>query len=123
MNTELTAEMQEELRLQQEILDTNNMVKLDLMIERAIYKRDDSYFKLSPPAPYSKDIFFAWKVVDKMREKFHWKLYSGYTNRGINVFCEFWDHAQPVNHSGSANDVTAPLAICRAALLAVRETK
>ena len=76
-----------------------------------------------PLPPYSANIDLAWKVVEKMREKYHFTL-SDDTNSeiGTHWLAHFYNNrVTPFisSDSFSSRSETAPLAICRAALLAV----
>lgn len=70
---------------------------------------------------YSTDIAFAWVVLKAMRAK-GW--YSQHTDLTLDSGAEWWswtflNHAPPGNESVTTQAKTAPLAICRAALLAL----
>ena len=71
---------------------------------------------------YSEDIESAWRVVEKMAEK----GISSYV--GINAANKNWEATFGTNDleytlNKVASEISAPLAICRAALLAVMEDK
>jgi hypothetical protein len=85
--------------------------------------REDDFPEWQPAISPSTDIAAAWEVVEKINEKYHWKLHSpfitgsewfiGFTPHGVTG----WNGTPDFNASGN----TAPLAICRAALLATFE--
>lgn len=71
---------------------------------------------------YETDIAAAWQVVEKMREKYHWRIqtpfetkdyhWAGLTPKGVTG----WNGRPDFDEKAE----TAPLAICKAALAAVR---
>ncbi len=91
--------------------------KIDMLVELDVFGWPKGYDDARDIPPYSTDINAAWKVVEKLRED---GLYltmnadafsAGYPqfNPGSGWWCSF---------KYSALAETAPLAICRAALLA-----
>ena len=89
------------------------------VIDGARYKLEDKacnhptgkcYPEQMPPA-YSTNIEAAWRVVEKLSNKFSFAINNdmGYW------YADFWNSAENMNPT---EDDTAPLAICRAALLA-----
>lgn len=70
------------------------------------------------PKPYSTDIDAAWEVVEKMRELGHFDCGSPY-RCGQRVIGAWWARFGS-NLADPCTAYTAPLAICRAALKAVR---
>lgn len=72
----------------------------------------------------SEDIAAAWQVVERMRYK---NFYSQHTDLTLASENEEWwswtfiDHNPLAGYSEKATAETAPLAICRAALLAVMD--
>ncbi len=87
--------------------------------------RTGSFFG-APPA-YSTDIAAAWQVVEKMTERYHWRIVSPFDPRQED--CRLW-FAGLTPHSCSGwngrpdyeeGAETPALAICLAALKAIRE--
>ncbi len=72
-------------------------------------RQDRKIFRIPP---YSRNIEFAWKVVEKLRENFWVQVESGKTN-----LCSIGEYG--VVGSVVHGSDTAPLAICLAALKAV----
>lgn len=71
------------------------------------------------PPDYSTDIAAAWKVVEEMRKRVSNLKLALYAANGW--CCYLWDvtaEGTEVEKGVSGNTPTAPLAICRAALLA-----
>lgn len=67
--------------------------------------------------PYSTDIAAAWEVVEWLSHNAE-EVAVGHTNDGWD--CDIWFFQQlENNHAIHGTSETAPLAICRAALLAV----
>ncbi len=68
---------------------------------------------------YSTDIAAAWEVMEAMRKN---GVLSEYDSRFGYRFV-FWDYTKNPQRPFEATAETAPLAICRAALLAMMEIK
>ncbi len=87
--------------------------EIDMLMAREVIGWNDSYFKLTATAPrHSSDIALAWKILAKCQT---YKVGTP-SNKG-DVFAI----VQIRGVSALATADTAPLAICRAALLAARE--
>lgn len=72
---------------------------------------------ISPPN-YSTDIAAAWEVVDCLKSKCG-EIAVGYTSDDKQWGCDIWYmHENQHGHSIGGFADTAPLAICRAALIA-----
>ena len=76
--------------------------------------REDSYFENHLPR-YSTDIAAAWEVVEKMQSFDLEMEYPGEWRASAMLAGSDWGQ--------TISDQTAPLAICRAALLAVMEAE
>lgn len=69
------------------------------------------------PLPFSTDIASAWEVVEKLCNKYHVSIWTDFTHYGTALRTLGIDELVEVTAAP-----TAPLAICRAALLAVMDT-
>lgn len=70
---------------------------------------------------FSTDIAAAWEVVEKMREKFGYRIFNDVSSKiGQCTTANFYNNRIPDKISVYVSAETAPLAICRAALLAVQ---
>jgi hypothetical protein len=74
-----------------------------------------------PVPSYSTAIMYAWQVVEKMGERGYWfDIHDTYTGTRAVAFMQKEDGEQLAGWiAGHANDVSVPLAICLAALMAV----
>ena len=79
-----------------------------------VFKTQDGYFSVLPR--YSTDIAAAWQVVEKLRETMYFVSISASADCGASWLCE-WTTADTAIDFVRAG--TMPLAVCRAALLAV----
>lgn len=74
------------------------------------------------PLRYSTDIAAAWTVVDHMRARALVDRALRLESAGVGYIAAFYSHEHPLNRVGAfAHGETAPLAICRAALLTTLE--
>ena len=120
MSRELDAEVAERVMGWWSVgIDTSNMLRSEIWADgkRKIYGFNPS-----------EDISAAFDVVEKMREKFRRVEVHGIgqkhdTERAWVCMIEGGEDAVTEHYIAEAVAETAPLAICRAALLAIGETK
>jgi hypothetical protein len=93
----------------------------DLIVEdgHSNYGKHPEGHWIGPDDKYSTDLAAAWEVIEAVR-KLGW--YSQHTDLTLDSGTDWWawhflNHAPPGNEQVSAYAATAPLAICRAALL------
>jgi hypothetical protein len=90
-------------------------------LSNATFLVDGKWVDVPPVPHYSTDIAAAWEVVEKMSQKYHWRIqspfdvgdewYAGLTPRSVTGW-----NGRPDHYAGAPS---APLAICLAALKAV----
>lgn len=92
--------------------------EMDRLVDTKIMQRGPFTY---PRPHYSTSIADAWVVVERMRERFHWEIKTPFMEGQSH-----WAGLTPLGTTGwngvpdfKASADTAPLAICRAALLAV----
>jgi hypothetical protein len=92
------------------------------------YEKDGDEFRLVPK--FSTDIAAAWEVIERIREideywcpYIHWDDDDGEGNPMWVVSFNYFGEDESQFKVAEAQDKSAPVAICRAALLAVMESK
>ena len=93
---------------------------MDIAIEVDIFKTENIVHP-----HYSTDIAAAWLVVEKLaKEPYAWYIHTINLTTGLRYSADYW--GEPDSPDGeiisyNATAETAPLAICRAALMAVQK--
>ena len=109
-----------------EILNMPAGREMDALVAKNVMKLEfpvyefDGYKHQYKPKPYSTNIAAAWEVVDKINSQE--SLYNFELSKDDKSWmCEWWSKETQEPIWATAD--TAPLAICRAALLAVMESR
>src|SRR3990167_5822407 len=109
-----------------EILAMEAGSEMDELIERYVLKNFSAYefppgIVNNPPKPYSTDFASAWMVVEKHPHYFSLARSNDTDGRRSPFGDTTWRCRFYAPEKFQAEAATAPLAICRAALLAVTE--
>lgn len=84
------------------------------------WRKPDGTINGFRPPPFSSDVGRAWEVVERMRALGH---YLNIHQRAEVCWCSVEDYGGQEDEAFRVKAETAPLAICRAAIKAMREGK